>query len=62
MDINLIVAEFKDLNTILQIQKEAFSELYNGRKSRQNTITSCALESTIPKRGSGRTAEKHTGA
>ena len=28
MDINLIVAEFKDLNTILQMQKEAFSELY----------------------------------
>ena len=28
MDIKLIVAEFKDLNTILQMQKEAFAELY----------------------------------
>ena len=34
----------------------------SGRKSRQSTITSCALESIIPKRGSGRTAERHIGA
>ena len=32
------------------------------KKSRQNTITSCGLESIMPRRGSGRTAEKHIGA
>ncbi len=41
MDINLIVAEFKDLNTILQMQKEAFSELY---AKYQDTETSPATE------------------
>ena len=41
MDINLIVAEFKDLNTILQMQKEAFSELY---AKYQDTETSLATE------------------
>ena len=41
MDINLIVAEFKNLNTILQMQKEAFSELY---AKYQDTETSPATE------------------
>lgn len=41
MDINLIVAEFKDLNTILQMQKEAFAELY---EKYQDTETSLATE------------------
>ena len=41
MDINLIVAEFKDLNTILQMQKEAFAELYG---KYQDTETSPATE------------------
>ena len=41
MAINLIVAEFKDLNTILQMQKEAFSELY---AKYQDTETSPATE------------------
>ena len=41
MDIKLIVAEFKDLNTILQMQKEAFAELY---EKYQDTETSPATE------------------
>ena len=41
MDIKLIVAEFKDLNTILQMQKEAFTELY---EKYQDTETSPATE------------------
>ena len=41
MDINLIVAEFKNLNTILQMQKEAFSELY---AKYQDTETSPTTE------------------
>lgn len=41
MDIKLIVAEFKDLNTILQMQKEAFAELY---EKYQDTETSPAAE------------------
>lgn len=41
MDIKLIVAEFKDLNTILQMQKEAFAELY---EKYQDAETSPATE------------------
>ena len=41
MDIKLIVAEFNDLNTILQMQKEAFAELY---EKYQDTETSPATE------------------
>ena len=41
MDIKLIVAEFEDLDTILQMQKEAFSELY---AKYQDTETSPATE------------------
>lgn len=41
MDIKLIVAEFDDLDTILQMQKEAFSELY---AKYQDTETSPATE------------------
>ena len=41
MDIKLIVAEFKDLNTILQMQKEAFAEIYG---KYQDTETSPATE------------------
>lgn len=41
MDIKFIVAEFDDLNTILQMQKEAFSELY---AKYQDTETSPATE------------------
>lgn len=41
MNIKLIVAEFKDLNTILQMQKEAFSKLY---AKYQDTKTSPAAE------------------
>ena len=41
MSIELVKAEFKDLNTILQMQKEAFAELY---KKYQDTETSPATE------------------
>ena len=41
MSIKLIAAEFEDLNTILQMQKEAFAELY---KKYQDTETSPATE------------------
>ena len=41
MDIKLIAAEFDDLDTILQMQKEAFSELY---AKYQDTETSPATE------------------
>lgn len=41
MDIKLIEAEFKDLNTILKMQIEAFSELY---AKYQDTQTSPATE------------------
>ncbi|MBR1731529.1 MAG: GNAT family N-acetyltransferase [Ruminococcus sp.] len=41
MKINLISAEFQDLNTILQMQKKAFAELY---AKYQDTETSPATE------------------
>ena len=41
MDIKLIAANLEDLNTILQMQKEAFSELY---ATYQDTETSPATE------------------
>ncbi len=41
MSIELVNAEFKDLNTILQMQKEAFAELY---AKYQDTQTSPATE------------------
>ena len=41
MSIELVKAEFDDLNTILQMQKEAFTELY---KKYQDTETSPATE------------------
>ena len=41
MSIELVKAEFEDLNTILQMQKEAFAELY---KKYQDTETSPATE------------------
>lgn len=41
MSIELVNAEFKDLNTILQMQKEAFAELY---AKYQDTETSPATE------------------
>ena len=41
IDIKLIVAEFDDLDTILQMQKESFAELY---KKYQDTETSPATE------------------
>ncbi len=41
MSIELVKAEFDDLNTILQMQKEAFAELY---KKYQDTETSPATE------------------
>ena len=41
MDIKLIAANLEDLNTILQMQKEAFSELY---AKYQDTETSPAIE------------------
>ena len=51
MDIKLIAANLEDLNTILQMQKEAFSELY---AKYQDTETSPATiscsASTNPKR------------
>lgn len=41
MSIELVKAEFDDLNTILQMQKEAFSKLY---AKYQDTETSPATE------------------
>jgi len=42
MDIKLFAANLEDLNTILQMQKEAFAELY---EKYQDTKTSPATES-----------------
>ena len=48
MSIELVKAEFDDLNTILQMQKEAFAELYKKYQEKRLGIEAIQMPSTSP--------------